>query len=270
MWTTASPRSQHVSQLAHAGGAGLGSGWDDCGPASVLRYLREAGKVDPAGDIPAQLSDIAYRVRGTADSAANGPVDVNALSSALRNYGVATHYSETYADAEKAPWSVVLVDAFQLAPAQYPQDAGWLGTDSGSGDHYILWLPQWQGSAYWFNDPLAYNNGQQDCQYAAASIQTAFRCALVLPTTGHGEDAAPLPAPPTPAPTPLRRMVSAACTLKPAPSHQGAGVMRNGQEVQIPAHGQLIDTWVRTNGWARVQYTDLHGWVPANLIVPVA
>jgi len=270
MWTTESPRSLHVSQLAHAGGMGMNIGWEDCGPASILRYLREAGKVDPTGNIPTQLSDMAFRVRGTPDSAANLPVDNNALSAALSSYGIASHYTVNYAEAADKAWSVIFVNAFQLTPPQYAQNWPWLGADTGTGDHYILWLPQWQGNTNWFNDPLAFSNGQEDCQYDAACIQAAFRWALILPDTGHGEDAAPLPTPPQSPPTPERRMVSEPCTLKPNPSHEGAGVTRSGLEVQIPAHAQLIDTGVRNSGWAYVQYTDLHGWAPANLIVPVA
>jgi len=254
------PRSAHCSQLEHATGY-QGNGLLDCGPCSCVRYLREAGKLPIDGDIPAQLSDAAYAIRGHPDDWTNGTVSVAALQTYLGSYGIASHYTEDYAVALQSPWSILLVDAFNLAPAQYPQDASWLGWDSGQGDHFIAWLPVWQGSTYWVDDPLAFNNGEQDCIYDAGALASAFRAALILPSTHHGEDPVPVPHPPAPAPVPVRRMASRQVGLKLRSAHGGKDIYT------IPAHGQLIDLGVRNQGWAWVLFRDRRGWIPADAIV---
>ena len=255
------PRSAHVSQLEHATGY-AGIGLNDCGPSCLTRYAREAGILDLAGGIPDQLSQVAEDVRGYPDGPSNGYVSIDQLQTWLGNHGIASHYTEDWGAARAAAWTILLVDAFQLAPAQYPQDWSWLGANTGVGDHLILGMPEYRGSATYCNDPLAYDLGEVDNDYDIGALGTAFRAALLLPSTHHGEDPVPpVPVPPTPAPRPVRRMVNRACGLKLVAAHGGHDLYA------IPAHGQLLDLGVRANGFAHVQFRDRVGWVPAKYIV---
>ena len=255
------PRSGHVSQLEHATGY-AGSGLSDCGPSCLTRYAREAGILDLAGGIPDQLSQVAEDVRGYPDGPSNGYVSIDQLQTWLGGHGIASHYTEDWGAARAAAWTILLVDAFQLAPAQYPQDWSWLGANTGVGDHLILGLPQYRGSATYCNDPLAYDLGEVDNDYDIGALGTAFRAALLLPSTHHGEDPVPpVPVPPTPAPRPVRRMVNRACGLKLVANHTSVAL------AQIPPHGQILDLGVRSHEWAHIQWRDKIGWVPAKYIV---
>jgi hypothetical protein len=260
-WTRALPRSEHCSQLTHVGGI-TGTGLDDCGISAAQRRLREGGELDPAGDIVTQLGQLAYEVRDHADNYSNGTLSVAQVAQLLANHGVGSHYTESFGEAHGAAWSLLLVDGTRLAPAQYP--AGWFGNLGGQANHFILWLPAYLGSDTWVNDPLAYWNGQEDCQYSLESLEAAFYAALILPSTGHGEDQADVPQPPRQAPKPVRRMVSHPCGLLPKPLHGTPAI------ATLPAHGQLLDSGVRRGDLAYVQYRAQWGWVQANLIVPVA
>ena len=259
------PRSKHVSQLEHAGGAYTGIGLNDCGPACLTRYGREAGILDAGGPIPDQLSRVAEDVRGYPDGPSNGYVSIDQLQTWLGNHSVASHYTEDWGAARHAAWAILLVDAFQLSPPQYPQDWSWLGANTGVGDHLILGLPQYRGSGTYCNDPLAYDNGEADNSYDPDALAVAFRAALLLPPTHHGEDPAPpVPVPPAPAPTPTRRMASQRCGLKLVAKHGGHDL------ATIPAHGQLLDLGVRSGGFGHVQYRSIVGWIMADNIIPVS
>ena len=182
-WIRELPRSAHCSQMNHINGVS-GTGLDDCGISCVQRYLREAGKLNPEDDIAHQLAQLAQLVRGHADDSANGPLSLGQVEGLLTSYDVASVLTYIYTEAGRAPWAILLVDGRKLWPAQYPAD--WFGP-AGGPNHFILWLPFFEGSGVWINDPLAYANGQQDCQYTAGSIENAFYAALILPDTGHGE-----------------------------------------------------------------------------------
>jgi len=259
MWT---PLSGHVSQLEHGTGWS-GQGLNDCGPASALRYAREAGKL-PLGDIAGQLSDAAQQMRGQPDTPDNGYVTFSMVQDWLDNLGIASTYTNDFAAVEASAWAILLVDAYQLAPAQYPQDWSWLGQNSGLGDHLIAALPYWQGAGDWYNDPLAYDLGEVDNRYDTTAVAAAFRGGLVLPSTHRGEDPDPPAPPPAPAPKPVRRMARIACGLKRNARHGGPNLDN------IPAHGQLLDLGGRSAVWAHVQYRASVGWIPADAIVPVA
>ena len=260
------PQSSHVSQLHHAGGADELQGNNDCGIAVLVRYGREKGILPLDEAIADQLSRVAEDVRGYPDSPSNGYVSFEQMQAWLFNHGVVSHYVPSYnGQVVTAAWSALLVDAFQLSPAQYPQTWSWLGENTGVGDHLILWLPQWNGSINWFNDSLAYDaGGEVDNEYDLGSIGRAFRGGLILPATGHGEEAPPIPAPPRPAPKPVRMMAKQACGLKATTSHLTAAI------AQIPTHGQLLDLGTRAGRWAHVQWRDRTGWIMADNIMPVS
>ena len=259
-----SPQSDHVSQLEHANASWDGLGNNDCGPGCLTRYGREAGILPLGVAIHDQLSHVAEEIRGYPDGPNNGYVSVDQMQTWLGNHNTHSHYTEDWATARAAAWSICLVDAFQLSPPQYPQDWSWLGANTGLGDHFVLWLPQWRGTIDWYNDPLAYDLGEVDNQYDLGAMEAAFRAALVLPSTHHGEDPAPIPAPPKPAPIPIRRMVSQPAGLKAIASHGGPNIYN------IPKHGQLLDLGVRFNGFSQVQYLIKVGWVPTNIVVNLA
>ena len=129
----------------------------------------------------------------------------------MRVYGIPVQWTTSYGDALAAPWAICLVDGRVLAPRLYPPE--WFSPDPGP-NHFILWLPYWQGSADWFDDPLAYANGQQDCRYGLGSVAAAFSGAYLLPESGHGELL----------PEYLRVIVG--CALKLMPNHECIALAR--------------------------------------------
>lgn len=212
MWQ---PQSAHVSQLHHDG-----SGWNDCWEASLTRYLRECGTLDPAGDPLAQIAEVAQVVRGYADAPGNAPTYIDQCAASLAHYGLPASWTDDYTTTQHAYWAICLVDAFQLSPAQY--DSSWLGSyDSGEGDHFILWLPQQGDQIDWFNDPLAYAYGEVDNQYDLRAVGAAFRGAYLLPSTEHGEAVFTVTRLPGPAHVAHHdATVRQACALKSQANHE--------------------------------------------------
>lgn len=229
-WT---PRYKHVSQIHSPSG----SGYDDCWPASLTRYLYENKTFSVAKDPVQALAEVALVTRGTPDAPDNAPVDFSQAEHSMAHYGLKFVWTTSFAQASAAAWSIVYVNGIRLSPAQYP--SSWFGGED-IFDHFILWLPKWGGSANWFNDPLAYNNGQQDCVYTSESVAYAFGGAYMLPTTNNGEN------------SPVLVRAKSKCSLKAAPSHTSTGV------ATIPALGQCLDLSVRVTAnkqeWAKVEW----------------
>lgn len=227
-----SPRYKHVSQI-HSDG----SGWNDCFEASLLRYLYENGHYAPTYNQLIALNEVAIAARGIPDGPGNPDTDFSEADQAFEHYGIPYVWTASFAQAQAAPWSLVYVNAIKLSPNQYPPS--WLGGQN-TLDHFVLWLPNWKGSANWFNDPLAYANGEKDCQYTPASVADAFGGAYILPTTNHGET-----------PVVLSR-VKQKCSLKSAPSHASIGV------ATIPANGQFLDLHqtvvLSSETWRKVEW----------------
>ena len=246
-WT---PRHGHVSQL-HPGPNGTFSGWNDCWEACLARYLRERDPAVVAGDDWALIDAVCRAARGYDDSPNNADTTLGEAARSLHAYGIAPRWTTDYQETLQAPWVICLVDGTALAPAQYPAD--WFGVRSPGGNHFILWLPFWQGSACWFNDPLAYANGQQDCCYDLDSVAAAFYGAYLLPSTGNGEAA----------PAPL--VITARCALKIQPNHTCIGLALLGAGTVVTA----LDGW--NGGWQRVRTAGgLSGWVPRDRVMAEA
>ena len=248
VWT---PRHGHVSQLRPGPGGTL-SGWNDCWEACLARYLRERDSTVCAGDDWALIDDISRVARGRPDRPDNAETTLADAARSLAVYGVDATWTAGYQDALQSPWSICLVDGRLLRPAQYPPD--WFGCSGPGGNHFVLWLPFWQGSADWFDDPLCYANGQRDCQYGLESVAAAFQGAYLLPGTGSGEVVAP---------TPMR--VAASCALKVQPNHTCVALIQlaTGTRVEAFQGG--------TAGWRRVRtMTGIGGWVPRDRLQAVS
>ena len=243
----------HISQI-HPDG----SGWADCFEASLERYLRERSILDPNGDPLAQLAAVAATVRGEPDTPGNPYTSLAECERGLVAYGLQALWSTSLADAAASPWAICLVDAYALSPAQYPST--WLGNwDDGTGDHFILWLP---GTAYMFNDPLAYLNGQQDCWYSPASVAAAFRGAYLLP--GAPPDAGtPVIAPhPQPQIPPIKATSLMQFGLKARPDHTSNAL------IMVPAGVPVTILAQRRDGWDRLVAGHYIGYAPAIKVQP--
>jgi hypothetical protein len=236
------PRYGHVSQL-HPGPGGTLSGWNDCWEASLARYLRERDPAVISGDDWALIAAVGRAARDTADTPENDDTTLGEAARSLTAFGIAPQWTSSYQEALLAPWAICLVDGRMLSPAQYP--AAWFGDGAPGGNHFILWLPRWGGAADWFNDPLAYTNGQEDCRYDPAGVRAAFAGAYLLPTTGNGETA-----PPT-------FRVLARCALKLLPNHTCVGL------AMLPTGALVVGMEGDQEGWQRVRTGEgLSGWVP--------
>ncbi|MDB5077294.1 MAG: hypothetical protein JWO42_3473 [Chloroflexi bacterium] len=240
-WT---PRYRHVSQL-HPGPGGTLSGWNDCWEACLARYLRERDPAVCKGDDWALIAAISQVARGRPDAPDNPDTTLVDASRSLAAYGVAATWTAGYQDALQAPWAICLVDGPVLSPAQYPAD--WFGRSAPGGNHFILWLPFWEGSADWFDDPLCFANGQHDCQYDLGSVAAAFQGAYLLPSTGNGEIS----------PAPLQ--VAARCGLKVQPNHTCVAL------TQLAAGARVVALSGATGAWQQVRtVAGITGWVPRN------
>jgi len=195
---------RHISQLfTHRGDpAGVAEGARDCAEASVARYLREARypwpAADPAADDAALVRDLRARMTNRPDQAGQPGTTLTQVAAYLDATGIPFRPSRDPSDAAR-PWTLSLVRGGRLRPPQY--DPSWVGGATALS-HYILSL----GDG-WYNDPLAFANGQRDCQYAPeavrAAAQDSYLFVLVDPTRLHWCDghAETLPAPPSLAPT---------------------------------------------------------------------
>ncbi|HVA88247.1 MAG TPA: SH3 domain-containing protein [Chloroflexota bacterium] len=246
-WT---PRHGHVSQL-HPGPGGALSGWNDCWEACLARYLRERGAPVIEGDDWVLIDAVSRAARGAADSPGNGDTSLGEAERSLAAFGITPQWTDSYQEALLTPWAICLVDGRALVPAQYP--AEWFGDETPGPNHFVLWLPRWQGNPDWFNDPLAYANRQEDCRYHLGSVAVAFAGAYLLPPTGNGEIAPPI------------FRVTARCALKLQPNHTCLAM------ATLPS-GAVVTALAGTQGgWRQVRTTGgLSGWAPSNRLIAEA
>lgn len=245
---------KHISQIHPQ----TGSGADDCGPASVTRYLFEAGKLAATRDPWDALAEVAEVIRGVPDSPIdNALTDSNALIRGLTHYGISgAQWTDSYQACLDAPWSIPLVRGPDLLPTPCP--VSWWGSPpAGSGDHWMVWLPSWKGSAAWFDNPLQFFPAQVDTQYDLGALRGAFYGGILLPTTNSGET------------TPVKWMALRQFGLLPRPVHGSSAL------AVVPKGGTgLIEdaTYKDGNGitWQRGQFRSAHGWFPATYIQDMA
>lgn len=235
------PISGHVSQLQPNPNTGGLDGREDCGPACLVRYLREVGKLSPLDSVASQLNTIRELINGLPDSPNQGGTSDSDLERVSAHYGIQAHWSTDYAEAQAASFSIVLIDA-PPTPAQYP--ASWLGGQN----HWILWLPNWNGAADWFDDPLAYDNGQQDCQYP--DIRGMFLGAIILPNLPD-------------APAQQFGYVAQACSLKVQANH-GCTALAHIPGPPLGRFLYLNKPAVTTDGevWRAISFVGKPGWIP--------
>ena len=233
MWTA---RSCFVSQLH-----GDGSGWNDCFEASLLRYLREVGTVDVAGDVATQLAAVAQLVRGVPDAPGNADTTLGEAEAALQHYGAWVSFVTDWSKVLASPFALCFVNGIELRPSQYP--ASWFD-NANYDDHFILRLPN---GAY--NDPLV--PSRQDVSYDEASVRGYFGGAYLLPWTGAKVAEQP------------RFNVVQACALKVDPNHVCSAVAR------LAAGAEVLGTGKRTPHWTEVQTPHLRGWLPTSNLAAV-
>lgn len=193
---------KHVSQIHKDG-----SGWNDCGEASLARALLEYDPLTPLRKKDTQwdliraihdpkapqgpldlINELSIIARGHADQPTNGFTDGAGIQRILVAYGLdkgSGYYdqqdgsSRAYKQAYQRPLSLCWVDGVRLAPASFP--ASFFGGDWGY-DHLILWLP-YAGQDNLFNDPLTVTPDQQtDVQYDLAAVNAAMGGVWLLPT----------------------------------------------------------------------------------------
>lgn len=242
------PKSAHVSQL-QTNPDGSVTGRNDCFPASLLRYLREAGKMDMNQPILDQLAQVDEVVRGIPDSEDNPTTDIPEAEEALRHYGVGYRWTTSYLEALAMQTSIVLVNGILLQPAQYP--ASWFNGENYP-DHFILWLPYWNGSTQWFNDPLA--PAGADVQYSPASVSQAFAGAFLL----------------DPLPDQVNNMVRVTftqnCALNSSPTHdpnEKVVLARAPKDGTGLYWGKRVVDGVE---WWRCQFRAITGWCPVDAV----
>jgi hypothetical protein len=261
MWT---PQYHHVTQI-HSDG----SGWNDCAEASVARFLMECdlsrqpndqhwnivrAVLDPAQPLVgiwALISHLGELGRGEPDQPGQGYTTILGINAMLAAYGIAAQFTDggvaAYALALAAPWSLCWVDGTVMAPPTHP--ASYFGNEAGQGNHFMLWLPSYQGRDNVFNDPLSIDPDiYSDAAYTVASVSEAMYGCWVLPNTNHGEDG------------PEQYHVLAACALKQQPNHL-PGV------VEVLTAGTLVTATANgtTPNWRQVTAPDgRNGWLLQN------
>ena len=165
-WT---PQSHHITQLEDWGdGTGL-NGHDNCGPASLVRYLRECRHPDLASMTDHDAINWARtRLTGVPNGPTNGPTFTWQFTTLLDSLGFDGSWTTDLNHFDDAGCAeILLLDGTRLAPAQYPPS--WFN-DPGQINHIIVRLPNGV-----YNDPLAYWNNQQDCSYDDAAVIAALR-----------------------------------------------------------------------------------------------
>jgi hypothetical protein len=238
-WT---PRHDHVSQLNPA----TGSGENNCWQASLTRYLFEAQLVDASRSAQDVINEVSIYSRGYPSHPGNPYTTFDQAEASLAHYGIPIHYTYSYPEAANTFWSIVYVDGRHMVPDTYPDSYFHIGAPDPEGNHFALWLPLWNGSGSWFNNPLSVD--KQDHEQS----MDAFYGAYLLPQTGNGET------------SPERRKATQECGLKPQAAHGGQNILT------IPEDGQLIDSGITKTTddvWAWVQYTSHYGYIPRQYIV---
>ena len=248
------PLSEHLSQL-RTNPDGSYAGNEDCGPTCDVRLLREAGKLDPHGDRLAQLDDFRQVIDGHPDEQGQGGTSFGDCERYLARFGVESTWTASFDAAQASQFAIVLVtDVPRLEDGSWPYPADWLAGQ----EHLILWLPFWMGAGNWFNDPLTYTGGERDTQLDLAYLRGIFAGAIL---------AMPLPPIATGGPAGRRVRTNRACALKTQANHRCTAL------ASIPARGECLDLGGRqpTDGesWARVQWRDRTGWLPAAYLQPI-
>jgi hypothetical protein len=224
MWTA---KSSFVSQL-HVDG----SGWNDCFPASLDRYLREVGLLSLSSSSAAELLGVALATRGLPDARGNADVTLGQADVALGHYALPVEWTIDWARTWASSFAICLVNGMRLMPAQYP--ASWFG-GADWPDHFILRLPNGL-----YNDPL--NPNLRDCAYDESSVREFFGGAYLLPLA---------------LPTSAANLftVIADCSLKPFANHVCGELARFRVGTRVAAVGP------ETPHWRLVKTPHLVGWL---------
>jgi hypothetical protein len=239
MTFTWSPRHAHVTQMRR-NPDGTITGRNDCFEAAYARYLFEtlAPARCPAGD-STLIDEVAQIARGVPDTPWNDPTTLPECERAFAHYRTPFQWTASFQAARAAAFGICLVDGTALRPAQYP--ANWF-SDPGEANHFVLWLPYWQGCDGWFDDPLVMDG---DCRYDLASVQSAFTGAYLLPALAVAVD-----------PT---RLVLRRCALKVQPNHTCAAL-------SMLDRSQRVIELAHSGGWTRVNAGAHTGYVPSELL----
>jgi len=236
------PRYHHVTQLRHNPNTGGTDGREDCFEAACARYLRETyGGTLPAADVDL-IDEISLAARGLPDSPYNQATTVPECERAFIHFGTRHIWTQSYPAALASRYSICLVDGTALQPRRYPPS--WFG-DPGQPNHFVLWLPYWDGADNWFDDPLVQD---ADCRYSLESAAAAFAGAYLLPDQRGVIE-------------PLQR-VTQACSLKVNPNHTCAALAR------LAAGEQVLELGIAPNGWPRVSAGRYTGFVPPQMLAP--
>lgn len=259
-WT---PRFHHVTQI-HSDG----SGWNDCGEASLSRALLEYDATtasrqsnnewdlvrrvhnpsDPATiwDLVSRLGEIA---RGMADTPGQGFTSSDGLWRILNAFGLGAAStfvdqedgsSRAYTAAYNTAMSLCWVDGTVLSPATFP--ASYFGGDWGY-DHLILWLPNSGGVDNLFNDPLTiWPDTHTDVRYDLGAVRQAMGGVWLLPAPESV--------------TPTTYLVKRPCALKVQPNHVCAAVE------SLAAGARVVPQAGRTPHWGQYKAADGKvGWL---------
>jgi hypothetical protein len=241
------PKSVHVSQLRRNPDGSV-TGANDCWEACQVRAGRELGIFDVNGDPLTQIAEVAQVARGFPDEESNPPTSMPECRQALAHYNMNYRWTTSYQEALAMDASIILVNGIVLRPPQYP--AGWFGGENYP-DHFVLWLPYYDGQANWFNDPLA----EDDCTYTLSSVAQAFSGAFLLD---------PFPGDIPRAPR-VEFLQNAALNSRPTHDPKLKTVL-----TRAPKGGTGIN-WGKVEGldgqmWERVQFEAISGYVPIEAV----
>jgi hypothetical protein len=237
------PRHGHVTQLRYDPLTGGIDGRDDCFEAAYARYRFETAL--PAGvQIPDDtlIDQVALIARGVPDVPTNADTTLPECERVFQHYGTRYLWTTSFDAALASRYAICLVDGTLLQPAQYP--AAWFGSAAGRANHFILWLPNYQGAYNLFDDPLVQD---ADTHYTLDSLRAAWSGGyLVADELGVIEP---------------EQIITSNCALKLNPNHTCKALVR------LTA-GQRVLELARSNGWGRVHADAATGWVPLGNMRP--
>jgi hypothetical protein len=228
-----------------------GSGANNCGPASICCAAMAANTVDRSRSWQDLTDEAAWNCRHEPNTPYNDYVSFAELERGMSAWGLSYDLTYDFGVASSAPWSIVLCAGAVIKLADgsdfYPDS--WFNY-STSPDHFICWLPQYQGSGAWVMNPLY--PADTCAQVDMDSMRAAFGGAYVL----HGLPTPTPPAPPDPADLPPARFEALRdFGLKPSPRSGGSDLCT------VPLNAQGNDTGIRVAGlddpsqpYARLQY----------------
>jgi hypothetical protein len=237
------PAHDHITQM-RTNPDGTVTGRNDCFEASLARYLRETAAGHPGlPESDTELIDaISLDARGIPDQEYQPPTTLPEADRALRRFGISPHYTTDYQDALTQTFAICLVDGTALAPARYP--AEWFAGEAGSANHFILWLPRWNGALSWFDDPLC----GADCTYDLVSVREAFYGAYLLPDSER--------------PSARLAYTSRPCALKATPDHYSVALAHLQKGASVTIKGQPQRDWVYAGAAGRF------GYLPWEVLTP--